>query len=133
MRLVTTKEVLGGYPCPGFATGSRTFRTIYVLPPPRRFAPISKTFRPLRCDDMPQFKTFCTHGRRFCLLCEKFRPLYVRRFVPIETFRPSGKFFRTLFKLSFLDPHACETFLSYWTFRTLGKSFRPVLIGRFAP
>ena len=53
----------------------KTFRPQDVSHPSlRRFAPLFRTFRSLRCDDLLQFKTFrplpCktfrTHGRRIC-------------------------------------------------------------------
>ena len=115
--------------------GSRTFRTIDVCPPPpRRFAPIFKTFRPRRRDDLPQFKTFRPPVRRFAPTEDVSPPVWDVS-LPIETFRPLGKtfcppplgkMFRPLSKLRHFAP-PCETFrpLSYRTFRTLGKSFRP--------
>ena len=48
----------------GLCRGSRTFRTM-TFRPPRRFAPIFKTFRPRRRDDSSQFKTFRPPVRRF--------------------------------------------------------------------
>ena len=125
-------DVLLLFPQHPLEGGSRTFRTIDVSPP-RRFAPIFKTFRPRRRDDLPLFKTFrpppcrtfCTHGRRCALYVRRFAP-YVRRFAPHWDVSPPRKTFRPLSKLRHFDP-PCETFRphSYRTFRTLGMSFCP--------
>ena len=125
----------------------KTFR------PPRRFAPIFKTFRPRRRDDLSQFKTFRPPVRRFAPTedvsppmwdvsppIETFCPL-LRRFAPYwdvspprEDVSPHGKDVSPLSKLRHFEPlcerfppHYYRTFRphSYRTFRTLGKSFRP--------
>ena len=92
--------------------------------PPRRFAPIFKTFRPRRRDDFSQFKTIRPPVRRFAPtedvsppMWDVSLPIWVLS-PPIETFRPPGKTFRTLEKT--FHPR------SYRTFRTPEKTFRPL-------
>ena len=99
----------------------------FTPPPPRRFAPIFKTFRPRRRDDLsslrrkfrPPCKTFRTHGRRFAPLCQTFRPKW-------KTFSP-GPLYISILHVRRFAPIIIGRFAPY------ANRFAPVLIGRFAP
>ena len=108
--------------------------------PPRRFAPIFKTFHPGRRDDLPQFKTFRPPVRRFTPMEDVSPPMWdfsppIKTFRPLgKMFRPMGKTFHPLSKFRHFEP-PCETFcpILIGRFAPQASRFAPVLIGRFTP